>query len=105
MEILTVNIFGQSYKIRTDASEEYVKRIVDYINNKMEKISQDNPSMPSSKIVVLTILEIADELFQLKEKNPDNNILGEKTKDLINKIEKRLSNFNDIINENTDTEQ
>ncbi len=104
MEILNVQIHGHSFKIKTDATAEYVNKVVAYINRKIDDISETNTNMEFSRLVILAILEIADELFQLRQiAGEGDGDLSRKTRELINNIDAKLSILKNIVDEDNDT--
>ncbi len=103
MDIINVQIHGHTFKIKTDASPEYVKRVVDYINKKISDTAAANPTMSFNNLVILSILEIADELFQLKEITQGSENLSMKTKSLIDNIDAKLSLLKTIIEDDTNS--
>lgn len=62
-----VDIFGEEYIMRGDATPEYMKMLANYIDKKMKHIGARQPQLPVYKIAVLTALNIADELSKLQE--------------------------------------
>jgi len=62
-----VKIAGTDYALTGYASEEYLHNVAIYVNRKMEEIAQANPKLSTSMLAVLTSLNIADELLQLRE--------------------------------------
>ncbi|OEF99337.1 Z ring-associated protein [Vulcanibacillus modesticaldus] len=64
---LTVMIFGQQYKIVGNASSNYMRMIAGHVDDKMRQIAESNPRLDTTKIAVLTAVNIADEYFRLKE--------------------------------------
>lgn len=62
-----VEIYGETYIMRGDASPEYMKMLATYIDKKMKHIGCRQPLLPISKIAVLAALNVADELSKLQE--------------------------------------
>ncbi|MGF7186768.1 cell division protein ZapA [Desulfitispora alkaliphila] len=62
-----VEIHGQEYTMKGSGSPEYFKSLADYVNQKMGAISQRATHLSSTKVAVLTALNIADELAKLQE--------------------------------------
>ena len=62
-----VEIYGESYIMRGDASPEYMKMLATYIDKKMKHIASRQPLLPISKVAVLVALNVADELSKLQE--------------------------------------
>ncbi|MCB1177034.1 MAG: cell division protein ZapA [Leptospiraceae bacterium] len=90
------NIFGSDYTIAGDASEEYIRSITVFVDNKMRELAKVLPNASALKIAVLTAINITDEMFQLKE-SPDSEYnakivheYNEKTKKLISMLDKSL---------------
>lgn len=90
--IIKVEIFGSHYTLKTDADEEYVKKIAEYINQRLHHIADKSPDLPTFKIAMLCLVEIVDELLKTKEKLEKIDVeLGDKTSELINKINSQLA--------------
>lgn len=69
-----VEILGQRYAIRSDAPPDYVRQLVAYVERRVKDIRGDAPGQDSTKILVLTALDIADELFRLREESGKGDI-------------------------------
>lgn len=69
--ITTVTIFGRDYKIKGIADENYILEMAKFVDAKMRELS-DTAQLPSTeRIAILTALNIADELFQEKQKTSE----------------------------------
>jgi cell division protein ZapA len=81
MRSVEVQILGQSYSIKTDEEEEYIKTLAKYIDEKLKEIYNIVPSITQTKATVMAAFGIADELFKIKmqQKNLDK-LIDEKTK-------------------------
>ncbi len=90
------NIYGVDYTIAGDASEEYIRSITVYVDNRMRELSKVFPNASPLKLAVLTAINITDELFQMKEtpvsqSNPElETAYKEKAQKLISMIDKSL---------------
>jgi len=62
-----VEIFGDEYIMRGEATPEYMSMLANYIDKKMKQISARQSLLPVTKIAVLAALNIADELSKLQE--------------------------------------
>lgn len=81
MQSVEVQILGQSYSIRTDEKEEYIKSLAKYIDEKLKEIYSVAPSINQSRALVMSAFGIADELFKLKaELQQIDKVIEEKTK-------------------------
>lgn len=63
----TVEIFGEEYKMKGNATPEYMAMLAKYIDKKMKQIASRQPQLPVAKVAVLTALNIADEMSKLQE--------------------------------------
>jgi len=66
-KVIPVEIHGQRYPIRSTLDTEYVSRLARYVDEKMRAASDSMPSADSVRLAVLAALNIADELFRLRE--------------------------------------
>lgn len=64
---VTVEIFGQSYKLRGVRDRAALERLADYVNGKMNDIEGQTGTKDTLKIAILASLNIADEYFQALE--------------------------------------
>jgi len=89
--VIQAKIFGGEYSIKTDVSPEYVLELARYVDGKMQEVAQKVALVSSLKIAVLAALNIADELFQLRnEKNKSDKIIGDKIPQLLEMIDTEL---------------
>ncbi len=67
--VLKINIYGTEYPIKSDAETdtEYIRRVADYVDQKMREIEQNTQAKSSLKVAILAALNITDELFQERE--------------------------------------
>jgi cell division protein ZapA len=61
---VTVEIFGQEYKIKGDADPDRMGEIARYVDAKMKEASHGASAGSLAKIGILAALNIADELFR-----------------------------------------
>ena len=66
-EVISVEIYGQRYPIRSTLDPEYVARLAAYVDQKLRAASDATPSSDSLRLAVLTALNIADELFRCRD--------------------------------------
>ena len=65
--VITVEIHGQRYPIRSSLDQEYVLRLAAYVDQKIGAAAESTPSGDSLRLAVLAALNIADELFRIRE--------------------------------------
>ena len=65
-ERVVVEIYGNSYPLKTDNPQE-MKKLAAAVDKKMKAMSRSVRSFADRKIAVLTALQIAEEYYQLKK--------------------------------------
>ena len=66
-QTIRVEIYNQTYSIRSDGDNEYILRLADYVDRKMREISSGTFTVDSLKVAILAALHIADEYHQLQD--------------------------------------
>ncbi|MDI3310736.1 MAG: cell division protein ZapA [Thermoanaerobacterium sp.] len=71
MEIrkITVNINGNEYILKTDYPEDYILKLTEHLNGVISGISDSYNRLSNQMVLVLSALNIADELFISREEN------------------------------------
>ena len=64
---VSVEIFGDTYPLKTSDDPEYIKRLANMVDKRMKKVAQRTRTFQGTRICVLAALEIADEYFKLKQ--------------------------------------
>ena len=65
--MVTVEIAGQRYPIRSTLDERYVAELAAYVDQKMRAASVAAPSSDMLGLAVLVALNIADEFFRARQ--------------------------------------
>lgn len=68
--VVTVEIGGQRYPIRSALDEKYVTELAAYVDQKMRAASDAAPSSDMLGLAVLVALNIADEFFRARDQRP-----------------------------------
>lgn len=63
----TVNLGGQEFKLTCEDSETYIKQLAKFVNQKIDEVQRQYPALSSGNCVLLASLNIADELYKLRE--------------------------------------
>ncbi len=63
---IRVEIYNQTYNIRSDGDSEYVINLAEFVDRRMREISSGTLTVDSLKVAILAALHIADELHRLK---------------------------------------
>ena len=64
---IRVEIYNQTYNIRSDGDSEYLMRLADFVDSRMREIASGTLTVDSLKVAILAALHIADELHRLKQ--------------------------------------
>jgi len=89
--LVEIKVFGQTYTVKTDAEEDYIQEVAQYVNEKMDEVLKKTKSVSTLNVAILTALNIADDL--LKEREKRIALLQEieaKSKDLVEKIDIKI---------------
>lgn len=65
--VVSVEINGQRYPIRSTLDPEYVAKLAAYVDERMRAAAIESSSGDSVKIAVLAALNIADEYFRCRD--------------------------------------
>ncbi len=89
--LVRVEILGREYTVRSDEGEERVKKIAEYVNQKIKEISEGTQTVSTMNAAILAALNIANDYFQiLEEKKTARQDLDTKTERLIARINHRM---------------
>jgi cell division protein ZapA len=66
-QTIQVEIYNQTYSIRSDGDNEYILTLAKYVDGKMREISSGTLTVDSLKVAILAALHIADEFHQSKD--------------------------------------
>jgi cell division protein ZapA len=93
VRVLTVEIYGQRYPVRTSLEESYVHELVEYVDAKMRAAADETPSGETVKIAVLAALNIADEYFRYRRSESPEAPLLERTARIERLLDDTLASF------------
>ena len=71
--VVTVEIAGQRYPIRSTLDERYVAELAAYVESRMRAASDVAPASDILGLAILVALNIADELFRLRAQHSEAN--------------------------------
>ena len=92
-EGIPIHVLGTSFAIQTDESPEYVKKLVDYVTEKVEILQRSVGAKDNLRLVVLAAVLIADELFKEREAPKaagGADDLGDLTESIIARLDEAL---------------
>lgn len=64
---VVVDIFGESYPLKSDNNPEYVRMLAELVDRNMRDVAAKTRSFSGNKIGVLAALQLADEYCKLKK--------------------------------------
>ncbi len=66
-----INILGQDLSVLSDAEDEQVANVVQFVNNKIEEVMQSKDGLKTLNVAILAALNISEELLKLKGINKE----------------------------------
>lgn len=66
-QTIRVEIFGQSYQIKGNASSSHIQEVAKWVDAKMKEIGKRSPNLDQTKVAVLAAINIADELLKVRK--------------------------------------
>ncbi len=88
--LVRVSIFGQEYTVKAPTDPDYIRRIADYVNAKMNEVREKSGSEQSAtRIAILAAMNISDELFTVRKECEDLN----------QTVENRVTELVDLVDE------
>ncbi|GAF64160.1 cell division protein ZapA [Alkalihalobacillus trypoxylicola] len=81
----TVSIYGQTYTVVGNEPPSHVKDVAHYVDQKMREIKKRNPYLDTTRLAVLTAVNLVDEYKKvmeerdrlLQERENGNRLTGE----------------------------
>lgn len=65
---MKVLVAGQRLAVRTSAQPAYVEELASFVTERIEELRDSGRSMTTQSMALLAAMNIADELFQLRER-------------------------------------
>lgn len=65
---MKIEIYDQTYSVNSGQSDEYLQELAAYVDAKMREIAEATHIVDSLKVAVLAGLNIADEMFTVRER-------------------------------------
>jgi cell division protein ZapA len=92
---MKIEIYDQIYNVNSGQDEEYLKTLADYVDGKMREVADATRIADSLKVAVLTALNIADEMFTLREREKQiEGPLRKRVEKCVGMVEKALERSN-----------
>ncbi|HRI03016.1 MAG TPA: cell division protein ZapA [Pyrinomonadaceae bacterium] len=104
-QTIRVEIYNQTYSIRSDGDNEYIHELAEYVDRKMREISSGTMTVDSLKVAILAALHIADEFFQLKQSQAQNDAQLAARSTECSEMLDRILKHRDLAPQQIETEQ
>jgi cell division protein ZapA len=90
--VVTVEILGQRYPIRSALDPTYVSELAGYVDAKMQAAADENQSADLLRVAVLAALNIADEFFRSRDlEDAGDDALARRAADLERLIDRAIA--------------
>ncbi|HEY8153359.1 MAG TPA: cell division protein ZapA [Myxococcota bacterium] len=73
---VAVRIRGQEFRILSDADEAWLQRVAGYLDETMATVEERTGTVDSLDVALLTALNLARELVEIREREPIANAKG-----------------------------
>ena len=83
-----VKILGQKITLRSGDEEEHIRRVAEYVDEKMREVSRSTSPRGKYSVAMLVALNIADEYQRLKD---DHDAVASRVDRLIDRLSTALS--------------
>ena len=92
---MKIEIYDQTYNVNSGQSDEYLRQLASYVDGKMREVAETTRIADSLKVAVLASLNIADEMFTLRERREQlEGPLRKRVEKCITMVEKAIENSN-----------
>jgi cell division protein ZapA len=88
MKTFEVKILGQRYKVRSDEGEDYIQELASFVNDQIADVQKSSKSVATHNVAILAALNIADDLFKLRDQDAQ---FQKEVKERIRRILKLIS--------------
>ena len=88
---VVVHIAGQRLVVRSDADEAYIQRLAGYVDERVGEVQRSSKRVPSQSLAILAALNVADELFQERDKRAElKQQIREKSRAVLSYLDKEV---------------
>ena len=89
--VITVEIAGEEYTIRSDATPDYTRECARYVNETIAQIMARGSLVEAHKAAILAAMALADQLFKSRESADRlRSELASKSASLLREIEEKV---------------
>lgn len=92
---MKIEIYDQIYNVSADGDEERLHELAACVDSKMREVAEATGTVDSLKVAVLAALNIADELFAMRERQQEIEApLRRRVEKCVSMVEKALEQTN-----------
>jgi cell division protein ZapA len=67
-EEVQIEIYGQTFRVAAgEATPAYIQQLASYVDERIRTIATNSKTMPMNRMAILAALNIADDLFKLRD--------------------------------------
>jgi cell division protein ZapA len=90
-----IEIYDQMYNMSGEQDEEYLRELAAYVDGKMRSIAESTHMVDSLKVAVLAALNIADEMFTVRQRQQEiEGPLRKRVEKCVTMVERALEQSN-----------
>lgn len=90
--VTRVEIAGEEYAIRSEATEEYTRECARYVNETLDQITSRGSLVEVHKAAILAAMALVDQLFQCREERAAlHRLIGRDSARLLEEIDAGLA--------------
>jgi cell division protein ZapA len=86
MTKIPVNILGRVYEVEAQGDELLIYSLAEYLEQKLTEVQNDTGIVDTQKLAILAALNIADELFRLRNSRENSSGVFDKKADELIKV-------------------
>ncbi len=64
-----LRVYGEDYPLKSSADGEYLRALGEYVDSAMRRVAGSQSKLGTGRVAVLAALQIADELFRLRQEH------------------------------------
>ena len=92
--MVTVEIMGQRYPIKSALDLEYITHLAEYVDEKIQSATDHSTGGDTVRVAVLAALNIADEYFRARDSDADHETeLQRRTGEIEQMVDRALNQF------------
>ena len=82
-----VTILGQQYMVKSAASPEEIRKVADFVNDRLEEVAVASKSADSLNAAVLALLNVSGSYLRLSEQAPMERQFEERIRHLLRRLD------------------